>query len=264
MIAVAALGKEREKIQLDCSVPVEQLGVGLVFFEELTLNRVAANNLTVEVIVLRGILGIHQWSCGVGFKSILEHAPVGIVTVDDTRSHVEVDGEKTALGGVHHRSARTVFLTVGTEVDTVGIAVVGTHTVVAALVAAAHGECVLHGEAGTGHGVEPVEIATEVYSAVAPSETHVAVVLGAHHVNFLVDFVPGESAGIRGVDGAVLAAFLGCDENHTIGTARTIYSRCRTVLKDVERGNVVGVDVGEVATGHSVNHNQRAETCRTG
>ena len=61
----------------------------------------------------------------------------------------------------------------------------------------------------------------------------------------------------------VTRTFLSSDENNTIGTARTIDGRSGTVFQNVERLDVVRVDVGQVAAGHSVNDNQRAGTSRT-
>lgn len=95
---------------------------------------------------------------------------------------------------MHHRSARTIFLTARTQVDTVGIAVVGADTVVALLVTAAHGQRVLLREAGAGDSIEPVDIAAQVDAAVAPAETYVAEILRAHHVEVMVDNIPGKRA----------------------------------------------------------------------
>ncbi len=62
---------------------------------------------------------------------------------------------------------------------------------------------------------------------------------------------------------AVARTFLSSDEDNTIGTARTINGRSGTVLENIERLDVVRIDVGQVAAGHSVDDNQWAGTGRT-
>ena len=62
---------------------------------------------------------------------------------------------------------------------------------------------------------------------------------------------------------AVLAAFLGSNQDDTIRTTSTIDSRCCTILQHIKRSNVVRIDVGKVTTRHTINHNQRAIACRT-
>ena len=61
----------------------------------------------------------------------------------------------------------------------------------------------------------------------------------------------------------VLASLLSCHHNHSIGAASSIYGRSGTVLENVKRGNVVGIDIGKVATRNTVDDNQRTETGRT-
>ncbi len=95
---------------------------------------------------------------------------------------------------MHHRCAGAVFLAVAAQVDAVGVAVVGAHAVVAALVAAAYGQGMLGGEAGACYGVEPVDIASQVNTAVAPAQTYLAVVLCVHHVEFALCEIPCHGA----------------------------------------------------------------------
>ena len=56
---------------------------------------------------------------------------------------------------------------------------------------------------------------------------------------------------------AVFATFFGGNQNNTIRTAGTVYGRCRTVFKNIERRDVVRVDIGKISSGHSVDHDQR-------
>ncbi len=214
--ALAILGQQGEEIEFQDSVPVKELGVGVVLLKLHQLDGVAAYHLSLEVVIHVGILGIHDGCGRVGLDGVAEHTPVGVVAVDDTRGHIEADGEETAFGGVHHRRTRAILLAARTQVDTIGLAVVGADTVVAALVSSADGQCVLLGEAGACHSVEPVVIAAEVDTTVAPAQTYLAVVFGSHHVEFLVDNIPRQGARIGGMGVAILAAFLGGHENHTV------------------------------------------------
>jgi len=124
------LRQQWEEVEPQRGIPVEELGVGMVSLELLVLHRVVAYNLALEIIISAVVLGVHHRGGGVSLDGILEHAPVGVVAVDDAGSHVEVYGEETALCGVAHRCACAVFLTFGAQVDTMGIAVVGANAVV--------------------------------------------------------------------------------------------------------------------------------------
>ena len=61
----------------------------------------------------------------------------------------------------------------------------------------------------------------------------------------------------------ILAALLRGNQNHTITTARTVNGTGCTILQDVERSDIVGVQVGQVTTRYTVDNNQRAEASRT-
>ncbi len=60
---------------------------------------------------------------------------------------------------------------------------------------------------------------------------------------------------------SVFGTFLGCDQDNTVRTACAVDGRSCTIFQNVKRCNVVGVDIGQIAPGHSVDHNQRAEAC---
>ena len=257
--ALSVPGQKREQIQSECAVPVKEFSIGLVLFEFHQLHRIAAYHLSLEIIVARRILRIHDRSGGIGFERVAEHTPVGIVAVDDSRRYVHGYSEQAAFGRVRDRCAGTVLLAVRAQVYAVGIAVVGAHAVVALFVAAADGKCVLHGEACAGHGIEPVIVALEIHTAVAPAKTYFAIVLGAHHVKFFFRHVPGECAGVSGVGLSVFAPLFGRDQNHTVGASCAVYGRCGTVFEDIERRDVVGIDIGQVAARHTVYDDQRAE-----
>ena len=137
LVALVVLGQQGQQVQLHGAIPVEELRVGVVFLQLLTLHGVTAHDLTLEVIVANRVVGIHQWCGGIGLDGILEHAPVGIVAINDARSHVGRNREESVLGGMHDGSTCTILLALRTQVDAVGIAVVGTHAVVTLVVAAA-------------------------------------------------------------------------------------------------------------------------------
>ena len=95
--------------------------------------------------------------------------------------------EKYAKSGGRGRAARSIFLALRTQVDTFCITIVGTDAVVVLVVAATHGEGVLHGNSCAAHRVKPIDIAAKVNTCVAPSETDVTIILRTHHVEFFLD-----------------------------------------------------------------------------
>ncbi len=195
VLAIFRVGHEqRKQIELESSVPVEQLSVGMVFLKFHQLDRVTAHNLPLEIIIAVGILRIHNRSGGVCLDGIAENTPVGIVAINYTGGDVGRYGEEATFGGVAHRSTGAIFLTMGAQVDTVGVPVVGADAVVALFVAAAERQCVAHSKSRAGNGIEPVVVAAEVNTGIAPAKTHVAILLRVHHVEFLFHFVPRESA----------------------------------------------------------------------
>ena len=111
MIARSILSQQRQKIQLNSTIPVYQTNIILIGFQDLTLHRVRTNNLSLEIIITNRIVRIHQWSGWISLKGILEYAIVCLVTINDTRSHISSNGKETTLGSVHDVSTSTIFLT---------------------------------------------------------------------------------------------------------------------------------------------------------
>ena len=137
VIAVIILCEQWKKVQTHRTVPVEELGIAMVFLKKLALNRIRAYNLSLEIIITCGVLGIHQRCGRIGLDGILEHTPVCLVSVDYSWRDIGGDGEEATLRSMHNGSTCTIFTTVGTEVDTLCITIVGTYTIVALVVASA-------------------------------------------------------------------------------------------------------------------------------
>ena len=182
--------KQRKQVEFQRSVHVQQSVVAMAFLQLLSLHRVAAGNLPEEIIILRGIVGIHQRGGRIGLNGILEHSPVGIVTRYDARRHIEVYSEQIALGGMMHRRTRTILAPARPQVYSVRIAIVGTHPIVASFISAAYRERMFHRESRARHGVKPVDISADVNSRVSPAETDLAKILRAHHVQLLFHYIP--------------------------------------------------------------------------
>ena len=90
-----------------------------------------------------------------------------------------------------NRGAATILLSFGAQVNTVGITVVDTDAVAGALVTTRKTHRVLVGETGTANTVEPVVVAAEITSSrIAPCETDFTEVIGTHHVEFFLHFIP--------------------------------------------------------------------------
>ena len=121
----------------------------------------------------------------------------------------------------------------------------------------------LHGSTCTADGIKPIYITAEVNARVTPSQTNITEILSVHHLQVFHHRVPSIRGRVRSVRSAVLASLLGRYQDDTIGTTSTIDSRGCTILQYVERSDVIRIDVGEVATWHTINHNQRTVACGT-
>ena len=263
MIARCILCQQRQEVQLNGTIPVDQTNIILIGLQELTLHRIGTHNLTLEVIITNRIIWIHQRSSWVSLKSILEYAVISLVAVDDTRSDIGSNGEESTLGGMHDVGTSAILLTTRTKVDTLGITIIGTHTIVALVIATTEGQGMLHGSTRTADGIKPIYITAEVNARVTPSQTNITEILSVHHLQVFHHRVPSIRGRVRSVRSAVLASLLGRYQDDTIGTTSTIDSRGCTILQYVERSDVIRIDVGEVATWHTVNHNQRSIACGT-
>ena len=113
MVARFFFGKERKNVQFNGSIPVKELRVGMVGFQELALYGVTAHNLTLEIVVMYGIVWIHQWCGWIGFYGILKHTPVCSIAIDDTRCNISCNGQQTVFCGMHDSCSCTIFLTPG-------------------------------------------------------------------------------------------------------------------------------------------------------
>ena len=72
--------KQRKQVKFQRSVHVQQSVVAMAFLQLLSLHRIAAGYLPEKIIILSGILRIHQRGGRIGLNGVLEHSPVGIVT----------------------------------------------------------------------------------------------------------------------------------------------------------------------------------------
>ena len=156
------LEQQREEVQLHGTIPVEKLRGARILVELLKLYGVVAGLLTFEVVILRGILRIHDRCCRVCLNGITENIPRRILPVSNTRSDVQAEGEQSTLGRVVDRSATAILLTVRVFVDTLSVAVVDGSAVVGTGISAAERQGVLHAHPHPTHLVEPVGRATEV------------------------------------------------------------------------------------------------------
>ncbi len=156
------LEQQREEVQLHGAIPVEKLRGACVLVELLKLYRVIGGLLTFEVVILRGILRIHDRCCRISLNGITENIPRRILPVSNTRSDVQAEGEQSALCRVVDRSATAILLTVRIFVDTLSVAVVDGSTVVGTGIAAAERQGMLHAHTHPAHLVEPVGRAAEV------------------------------------------------------------------------------------------------------
>ena len=120
----------------------------------------------------------------------------------------------------------------------------------------------LHAKSCLAYGIQPIFVTTQIITY-RRIRTQVAVFLCSKHIQFFLHHIERECAGIRCMYAAVLATFLSRNQDNTVGTPCTINSRSRAVFQYIETGNVIWIKICKITSRHTVNYNQRAQTCRT-
>ena len=101
VIAVTVVAKQWKKVQPHGAVPVEELGIAMVFLKKLSLYGVGTYHLSLKIIIKVRIFRIHErcrWICLYG---VFKHTPICLVTVDDTRGDIRRQRKETAFGSMH-------------------------------------------------------------------------------------------------------------------------------------------------------------------
>ena len=155
--------------------------------------------------------------------------------------------------------AGAIFLPLRPLVDTICLPIVGTHTEIVVHIATREGDGVLMGETHSANLLEPVNIATKVFCGPA-GDFLFAELLCREHIQILHHDIGTCHHFIRGVESTVLGALLGVDENDTITTARTIYSRGGAVFQDIDRLDVVWINIGQISARNTVNNDKWSKT----
>ena len=101
--------------------------------------------------------------------------------------------------------------------------------------------------------IEPVDTVTKVYPTSVSLKTEFAILISIKHVQLTVHHVERECAVVLGVNGSVGGTLLGGYQDDTIGTAGTIDSGSRTILKDIETLDVIRVQIGHISSRDAVN-----------
>ena len=162
----------------------------MVGLQTLALHGVAAHHLALEIIVAHGIIRIHHWRSGVGLDGILEDAPVGSIAIDDAWGNIGRQRQQPIFRGVHQGCTCAIFFTSTTQVDAIGLSVIGTDTIIALVVATAQRQGMLLGKASARGLIKPVDVSSQIHTCVAPAKANVTILLCIHHLQLLVDEVP--------------------------------------------------------------------------
>ena len=117
----------------------------------------------------------------------------------------------------------------------------------------------LVGKTYTADFLEPVNVSAKVFGRPAGNLLF-AELLCRKHIQILHHDICSGHHFVRGVESTILGALLGVDENDTITTARTIYSRGGTVLQDVDRLDIVRIYIGQITARNAVNDDKRSKT----
>ena len=151
-------------------------------------------------------------------------------------------------------------LVVGIADDTLLLGVAHVGRVGGVLRAATDVQVVVVLEAGLARdGVEPVCVVAEiVLGGLAVDD-----VMGVHEVGFLGPLGEGDIAIIGDRGRCVAFTGLGGDDDHTVGTARTVDSGCRGILQHVDRGDVLRSHSGQVAL-DAIHQDERCKAAHEG
>ena len=155
-----------------------------------------------------------------------------------------------------HTGSCSVLASVRTQVNASCIPVVGCHTVVGLRVAPRDRKSVQVVESQSCSSFEPVRTCAEVVERIIYCPVR-SVLLGSHHVQFILRGVQSHGSAIGRVDVSVLASLFEIDEDDAITSARSVDCGCRTVLEDIDRFDIRRVDVGQVSSRNTVNDYER-------
>ena len=124
------LQQEWEKIQLNSTIPVNQLSSTCILFTLFHFKRVISCSLTLEIIILCWVLWIPNRSSWVRFYCITEYIPTCILTISDTWSNIQTESNKTTFCRVTQRSTCTIFFTTRVFINTLCVTIVNRSTIV--------------------------------------------------------------------------------------------------------------------------------------
>ena len=92
--------------------------------------------------------------------------------------------------------------------------------------------------------------------------TELAIRRTVHHRVLMEHLLEAHVAIIGHLGGSALIALHGGDDDHTVGTTGTVDGRCRSILQNIHRLDVGGIDIRKLShEGDTVEHDQRVVTC---
>ena len=178
------------------------------------------------------------------------HGHAHVLTIHGVETDREVDALLQHLRA--HERAHVHAVHVCAFHDTLTVHVVHRSHVLGLVVSAVDAHVVVVAHAGAQHFVLPVGAAALVVGIVDAVGTHVvANVVGRCHIEGLCNIIESHVAVVAHVGALVLAA-LGGDDDHAVGSLRTVDGRCRSIAQHVDRLNVVGGYHRDVNAGNAV------------
>ena len=121
----------------------------------------------------------------------------------------------------------------------------------------------LVGETHTADFLEPVDIPAEVFCRTVGNFL-LTELLRRKHIQLIHQEVGPRHHLIRGMESTVQSALLRVDEDDTITSARSINRRGGAILQDVNRFDIVGIEIGQVPAGDTVDDDERAQVGASG
>ena len=220
----------------------------------VVVSRSVARSPTAVSILdgVRGVEVVHsiQNRCRTTTVGEIGHGHTHVFAVHGVDAYRHVEVVLQYLRAEERANVQAVH--VGSINDTLTVHVVDTGHILGLGIATVNGNVVVVRDTGAQNLILPVGVATLVVGIVDAVLRHVvADVAGRSHIERLGNLIESHISVVAHVGTAFVTA-LGGDDNHAVGSLRTVDSRCRSIAQHVDRLNVVRCYHRDVDSGNTV------------
>ena len=155
-------------------------------------------------------------------------------------------------------STRTIFPTVGTQVDSLRFSIIGCYAIISSRITSGEGQRVHVCHSQTGNGIKPVRTGSHIGKWIRNRAVS-TIFFRIHNVQLFLCFIEGDGSAVSRMHFPVTGSFFQIHKDHTVATPRTVDSGSGTVFQHIDRFNIGGIDIRHITSRHSVYNNQRAQ-----